>query len=259
MASGDKVSRVIIRPLPKIVFLYPTWIIATFCAIVASMSDEVPVTTATADAAIISAPEAPAEGDAANAAKTVKLVPLWAGALFIMVFYINMLIFAFDFPRTRSLLLLFAGIAILLILHNMGALGPINDLVGGIHPYANDHFFWSISIFLLVIFLCVAIYTRFNYYEILGNSILHHTGFLGKSKRYPTPNLRRSKEITDVFEYVLLRAGQYVFYPSGERDSIVLDVVFNIEKKERMIQQLMGRIQIAQGAGGVELEESDVM
>ncbi|MCB9882480.1 MAG: hypothetical protein H6834_11880 [Planctomycetes bacterium] len=269
MSSTDTITprRVILRPLPKIVFLYPTWIVATFCAIVAgSWGTPLDLPETKAEAAAIVAPvemtaaatpETPQGAAEQPAVETVKLVPRWAGGMFMIVFFLNMLIFAFDFPRTRSLLILFATVALLLTLNQFDALGPLGQLLSDVHPYANDHFFWSFSIFLLAIFASILIYTRFNYYEIAGNSILHHTGFLGKSKRYPTPNLRRSKEITDIFEFVLLGAGQYIFYPAQEREAIVLDVVPFIERKERAIQMLMSTIQIAEGSSGA-MSDSDM-
>jgi hypothetical protein len=52
------------------------------------------------------------------------------------------------------------------------------------------------------------------------------------------------KEITDVFEFMLLRSGRLLLHPSTERRAIVLDNVPNINKREREIQGLLGVLDV---------------
>ena len=63
-------------------------------------------------------------------------------------------------------------------------------------------------------------------------------------RRFPSPNLKMTKEITDVFEFVLLGAGKIVLYPAGERQSIVLDHVLGVNRSEKHIQDLLSALSV---------------
>ena len=62
-----------------------------------------------------------------------------------------------------------------------------------------------------------AIETRFDYWEVLHNELLHHHGPFGDLERFPAPQLKLDKEIPDIFEYLVLRSGRLIFYPTSER------------------------------------------
>jgi hypothetical protein len=97
----------------------------------------------------------------------------------------------------------------------------------------------------------VFINTRFNYWEIQPNEILHHHGFLGDVHRFPTKGLRMKKEITDVLEYILLRAGTLVLDPEGEERPIILENVINLNRVEDKIQRLLGTLKVRVDQGQV--------
>lgn len=254
--------RIILRPLPKIVFLYPTLILAIVCALWSQFGGErfvkqLPAESgahATADAAggangdgsaATGSETAGAGGTAeAPAPRTLKGPPRWLGNTFMIVFLLNMIVFSFDFPRTRGLVLLLGGIALILFLVHFEVIGPLAELFQKLQPFADAQFYTALALFMGLIGVLVLIHTRFNYFEIEGNSIIHHTGFLGKSRRYPTPNLRRQLEITDVFEFFLLRSGKYIFYPSQEQEALVLDVVPGILSKDKQIELMMGVVKM---------------
>ena len=103
-----------------------------------------------------------------------------------------------------------------------------------------------------IIFLLVFINTRFSYWEIQPNEILHHHGFLGDVHRYPTRGLRMKKEITDLMEFVLLRSGTLVLTPQDEERPLILDNVIAITSVEDKIQRLLGtmKVRIDQGQIG---------
>lgn len=273
MAERQAPRRIVIRPLPKIVFLYPTWILAIVCAVWAQIGGVSYVqqltpaavandaraagaatgtvggaagsdATSGSGAATAPAETAPADAAPAGTAHVVKAPPSWLGNAFMVVFLLNLIIFSFDFPRTRGLVILFGGVALVLFLVHFEIIGPLADLFRSLQPFADVQFYTSLALFMAVVAGCVFFHTRFNYYEIEGNSILHYTGFLGKSRRYPTPNLRRQMEITDVFEFLLLRSGKYIFYPAQEQEALVLEVVPNILRKDREIEMMMGTVKM---------------
>jgi hypothetical protein len=97
---------------------------------------------------------------------------------------------------------------------------------------------------LTVIYLAVLINVRFDYWEVRPNELLHHHGFLSNLERFSAPNLRITKEIDDVFEYMLLRSGRLILHPSNEPRAFVLDNVLFIDKKETRITKMLGALQV---------------
>ena len=106
-----------------------------------------------------------------------------------------------------------------------------------------------------IIYLLVFINTRFNYWEIQPNEILHHHGFMGDVHRYPTRGLRMKKEITDILEYILLRSGTLVMNPVGQERPIVLENVINLNKVEDKIQRLLGTLKVRIDRGEIGGED----
>jgi hypothetical protein len=56
--------------------------------------------------------------------------------------------------------------------------------------------------------------------------------------------LRITKEIDDVFEYMLLRSGRLILHPSNEPRAFVLDNVLFIDDKEARITKMLGALQV---------------
>ena len=88
------------------------------------------------------------------------------------------------------------------------------------------------------------IVVRFDIWEVRANELLHHHGFLANLERMSAPNLRIDKEISDVFEYLLLRSGRLILQPSNERRAIILDNVPFIKKKEEAITRMLSALQV---------------
>jgi hypothetical protein len=108
-----------------------------------------------------------------------------------------------------------------------------------LQPRAGGQFYAVLAGGMILIYLFVFLDTRFDYWEIMPNEIIHHHGVLGDVNRFPAPQLKLEKEITDVFEFFLLRSGRLILQPSSERRAIVLDNVPNINKRELEIQNLL--------------------
>jgi hypothetical protein len=106
-------------------------------------------------------------------------------------------------------------------------------------PSANSEFYWFLFTVLSIIYLFVFFVTRFDYWEVMPNEIIHHHGVLGNVNRFPAPQLKLEKEITDVFEFLLLRSGRLLLHPSTERRAIVLENVPNINRRDDEIQALL--------------------
>jgi hypothetical protein len=216
-------SSILLVPYPKIVFLYPVFLVSLLAAIYMSLFWWPVDPTATEPAVV--------------------------AEIFLGVLAINLVILAFDFPRTTSLTLFFLAVAIVMGFILMITLWPhflpeISDFLKKLHPVANATFYWTITCVLGVIFLAVMISVRFDYWEVRPNELLHHHGFLANLERLSAPHLRIDKEITDVFEYFLLRSGRLILQSSGERRAIILDNVPFIKRKEEAITRMLGALQV---------------
>jgi hypothetical protein len=214
---------VLLVPYPKIVFLYPTFLLAIIAAIWTRFLGN-PFDPASHTAAVI-------------------------GTLFLGLFTVNMVILAFDFPRTTSLTLFFFAAAVTLGLILLFTFQPnlwpeLTHFIYKFHPVANSHFYTALALVLGAMFAAVAVVVRFDYWEVRGNELLHHHGFLSNLERLSAPNLRMEKEINDIFEYVLLRSGRLIIYTSNDRQPIVLDNVPFIDKKEAAVMRMLGALQV---------------
>jgi hypothetical protein len=215
---GDNdIERIIIRSYPKVIFLYPTMIMAFICAIFVS--------------ADVGQPHA------------------W-GSAFLIVFGFNLCVLAFDFPRTASLTLVFSVLAIILaavLLNQRTEFFPfLSDQTGKLKPSMNATFYWLYALVMAAILVVVWVIHRFvDYWEVLSNELIHHHGILGGIQRLPAPGIKLEKEITDVFEYLLLQSGTLVITPQGESRAIVLETVPNINKVEDHVKSILGVTEVS--------------
>lgn len=224
--ADSDVERIILVSYPKIVFLWPSWLVALIAALYMTFSGQPP-----ADAAV-HMPGAAVMG--------------W---LFLVVLSVNLVVLSFDFPRATSLIIFFIVVAIGLGIWLIGVKFPdvlpvVGDWISAIRPEANAAFYWFFLVILGVIFAAVWIDTRFDYWEVRGNELLHHHGVLSDLERFPAPQLKIDKEINDIFEYLLLGAGRLILHPSNERRAIVLENVLWISGKERQVTRMLGALKV---------------
>ncbi|MCA9192112.1 MAG: hypothetical protein KDB03_10125 [Planctomycetales bacterium] len=229
VAAKKKIDRVFLVPYPNVVFLYPTLIAALVSAIGMTIWGE----------------ESVAAG---------SRVPFALSIFFLGILTINLIVLTVDFPRATALTLFFIVCTVALGVVLLGTFFPdmipwIKALFGGLHPLANASFFWIIAVALLVMLITVKIGVQFDYWEVRQNELLHHHGMLSDLRRYPTSGLQVEKEITDVFEYMLLRSGRMVLRPPGNNRDLVLENIAFIDTKEKQVTQLLSarRVEINSG------------
>ncbi len=173
----------------------------------------------------------------------------WCARIFLLVFAVNLVVISFDFPRTTSLTWFFAicaaviGLWFLFTMYENLAPAILKSLLA-IKPAANASFYMIFTLIMLGMFVCVLVTRSFDYWEVKGNELLHHHGFLSNLERFSAPNLRIDKEINDLFEYMLLRSGRLIIHASDERRAIVLENVLNINAKEDQITRMLGALQV---------------
>ncbi|RME03173.1 MAG: hypothetical protein D6805_07295 [Planctomycetota bacterium] len=257
----EEITHVVIRSLPKVVFLYPACFVAIFCGfwqlIVGdphsislkqlTTHKQVEVIHQEDGEKIYKIPQSTLEE-----VEEAPSVNYWIGLLFLLLFALNVFVMAFDFSRMGSLtLVLFGALFVFVGLWLDKELGfnlfaAIRSMLKSINAYANASFYFFTAGILISVFIATYIRTRFDYWVVTHNELLHYHGILGNVERYPAPNLRVSKEINDVFEYLLMRSGRLVISPASEKEAIVLDTVPGINKIEKKLNVLLSKIYIKQ-------------
>ena len=266
--SDEPLERVFLVSYPNIIFMYPTVLASLFCSIFMWFKGDLPAEAINLAAGADSKPhialasaasQAAGEAGAANPAdQSDPAAPAAVGTssyhnfcarFFLIVFTLNMVVLAFDFPRTTSLTWFFAIVALsiglwFILTMNPGLAPKILHGLLSIKPAANASFYMIFTNSMLFLFICVLISRRFDYWEVKGNELLHHHGFLSNLERFSAPSLRIDKEITDLFEHILLRSGRLIIHASQERRAIVLDNVLFINQKEDRITKMLGALQV---------------
>jgi len=226
--SPSSEKGVILVSYPKIVFLYPAWFVSILAGLYLYFFGHE------------SQPERLQEHLG---------VATMLGWIFLITLGLNLVVLAFDFPRSTSLLL-FAIIACvilgfsLVVVYKPNLLPWVHGALRSLHPMANSTFYLLFAMVLGLIYLSVFLMSSFDYWEVRPNELLHHHGVLSDLERFSSPNLRIDKEINDIFEFVLLRSGRLILHPSQERRAIVLDNVFFINRKEEQITKMLGALQV---------------
>jgi hypothetical protein len=220
VSGPDTHTRIYLVPHPKIVFLYPSLIVAIIAGFYAYLTKNV-------------------EGRGEHVLSLI----------FLVVLGINLSVIAFDFPRTTSLTVFFALLAIAIgawffFTEFPDAWPAFHRLLAKLTPAANAKFYFLFAAILALLFLGVWINTQFDYWEVRQNELLHHHGIWANMERFAAPSLRIDKEINDLIEYLLLGSGRLVLHPSDEKRAVVLDNVFFVNRKEAELTKLLGALQV---------------
>lgn len=216
---GDTRTSVFLVPFPQIIFLYPSLLMSIIAGIYMAFFPN------------------PQAGHA-----------FVISAVFLSVLALNLMVFAFDFPRTTSLTLAAFVVSIILaisLIFKFSDILPfVKQYLALYHPMANATFYFTFASILGLIFVGVFFKVRFDYWEVTSNELLHHHGFLSNLERFTSSQLKVDKEINDVFEYLLLRSGRLILHPAGERRAIVLENVFFINRKEDELTRLLSAMKV---------------
>lgn len=271
MSSGATAPKrekgVIIFTYPKIIFIFPTLVMALICwvgmmtlgdrtesnykRLVAKREAKSKPVVKTPDAehgkvATSSTPKS--ESDTLASPTAFKSKENILGLLFLTVFFLNLMILAIDFPRFAIFALILGGTTAVFFFLWLGffvnIFEPIVRMLENVYVVANAEFYLLIALVLIAIYAIVMATRWLDYWEILPNEILHHHGPLSDLERYPTLNLKFDKEIPDVFEHFMFGAGRLVLHVSDERKAIVMDNVLWVSKKEESLKKLMSRLEV---------------
>ena len=194
---------VIVRPMPKVIFFYPLWIVSLICVFLPDMSE-------------------------------------LAGQLWMGVFALNLLVISADFNEERSLIaVLVVAVAVVVTLW-LDALDPVLKSLGAVKPEMNRTFYATIFSFFTLIYVFVWLRAYFDYWIFRPTEVVHRTGVFPKMKRYSTESMRWQKEIPDVLERVLASSGRLVMTTPQETHPIIIEHVLGISSKDDQISRLLG-------------------
>lgn len=169
----------------------------------------------------------------------------WLGTVWMIVFFTNLFITAFDFSSTKFFVMILAIVVVLLlvafiVLPNIAVNISFEDFNLGL----TEGFYLTTTIILAIILGFVILSSRFDYWKLERNEIYHKSGIFSSAERYPVKSLRLKKEIPDVFEFFLLRAGSMTLLPGRADEVIHLPTVLNINKKEEQIDWLLSHVSV---------------
>ena len=151
-----------------------------------------------------------------------------------IIFFSNLTVVALDFPSYRVLILI-SGIVIKVLLLIFLGLVPTLEEMGTICENLNiglaAEFYMIMTIVLGLVLSLIFISSRFDYYRIERNEIIHKKGIFSTNiERFPVRNLLIKKRITDLFEYLMFRAGSLtLIFVKGQ--VVHLNTVLNVKKK----------------------------
>ncbi len=242
---------------PKVIFLYPTALVALVCALGMSIihdrtHDPTKSIKSAIDPKTLSPEHNLSDIPATNMTKVDRfLTPQnLLAMLFLGMFAFNLIVMALDFPRFTLVAVILGILFGLFFLLWLGAIfhwdlmKPIHALYSGIYAVANKGFYLMVFLTLMLVFTVIYATRWLDYYEVMPNEILHHHGPLSDLERYPTMNLKFDKEIPDVLEWMMLGSGRLVLHVPNVAKALVLDNVLFITAKEEALKKVMSRLDV---------------
>jgi hypothetical protein len=243
---------------PKVIFLYPTALVALVCAIGMSLIHDrthdptKPIKEAVEARHLAAGHETLSDQPATSLTRVQRFTTPQnlLAMLFLGMFAFNLLVMALDFPRFTLVAVILGVLFSLFFVLWLSAyfewnlLTPIHAIFSGIYAVANKGFYLMVFVTLFLVFLIIYVTRWLDYWEVLPNEILHHHGPLSDLERYPTMNLKFDKEIPDVLEWVLLGAGRLVLHVPNVAKALVLDNVIMITSKEEALKKVMSRLEV---------------
>jgi hypothetical protein len=170
------------------------------------------------------------------------------GIIFTCVFVLNIILIAFDFNRSGTIIIIVSVIAIIAILLLVNVRTQfIQKIIANfpdINIYYSTQAYFIFTLLFFFILLFTWLKTLFNYYIIEGNELIHHKGLGGGIERYPATNMSVVKEFPDIIEMLIYRSGTLVLTPPKAERAIVLKNVIGITKKVKTMNEILSRLKV---------------
>ena len=158
--------------------------------------------------------------------------------IWLWMFFANLFITEFEIGSAKFFAILLGVILIALAIFIWG-MPTIPDLNIQLQPAFYGVMFAITTLCILIAF----IETRFDYWKLEKNELIHRTGLFPNLKRYPTQRLRYKKEINDIFEFLIFGSGQITLYLEGT-EPVVLPTVVRINKVAEKLDALLSQFRV---------------
>ncbi len=202
-----EIQKVTVRPYPKIIFFWPTWILSLVAGIILATTDT---------------------------------PPIHLGTVWMCVFAFNLIVIAFDFNEVVSLLV-FALVGVLVFAGlYFDFLGPIGSFFADLKLNMDASYYWTQFGLFSLIYFFVFLRSRFDYWEFRHNEVIHRSGVFADIKRYSTEDLRWFKEIPDVLERIMCGSGRMILTTPRETHPIVIEHVVGINRIDEKVADILG-------------------
>ena len=168
----------------------------------------------------------------------------WVGIVWMIIFFMNLFVIAFDVSSTTfiGLIMVLVIILILVFIFLIPNLQGVNINISTQILMNTDFYMWMTII--LAVTIGMALIKPFIHYWVLeSNELINKKRFFGEEKRYPTRYLRVQKALPDIFEYLLLRAGSLSLI-LRDKEVIHLSTVLNIKHKTKEIERILGELDV---------------
>jgi len=215
-------TRVVLRDISKGIFFFPLAIYSFIAAIIEHLLEDAQ------------------SGGAAPSESANILALIW-----VVLFFANVFVVSFDFSTGKFLILILVvvviGLVLFLLMEN-GTIAPMGvEIIFNLQ--IRTQFYVMVGIMLAVIVVLTLVAGLFRYVRIEANEVLVK-GILGDVKRFPTANLHYDKKISDVFEYMTLRAGSIILHITGAAEPVELYTVIGVNKKARQMDTLLSAMKV---------------
>ncbi|MEA2069975.1 MAG: hypothetical protein U9O98_01645 [Asgard group archaeon] len=170
------------------------------------------------------------------------------GIVFLSIFSLNLILVAFDFNRSITVILAILSVAVIAIIFLINAYtGFIQDIFANFPTmkfYLSTQTYFLLSILLFFILLFTFLKSLFNYYAIEGNKFIHNKGLGAGTDSWQATEMKASKEYPDLIEFLIFRSGTLILKLPGEERAHVLKNVIGINKKLQEMTEILERLKV---------------
>jgi prepilin signal peptidase PulO-like enzyme (type II secretory pathway) len=165
------------------------------------------------------------------------------GQIFLFIGFLNAIVVTFEFPRAAIITVIMTVAAVILGLYllnqSLDFFPGIAKFFRDLNVHATPQFYTIVCISGVLLIAGVMFMTRFDYWELTPNELIHHHGLLGDVERFATNAMRFNKEITDIFEYMILQSATLHITLPSQPKPITLDNVLFIGHVMKTADQIL--------------------
>src|SRR4051812_8461371 len=142
-----------------------------------------------------------------------------ASFVFLLIFAANTMVLSFEFSGAVSFVVALIAVtttmSMLLLNDRFEVIQPLREWVFSRNTTASSEFFYFVAGTLFTIHVGMFIRSRFDYWKLSPNELIHRKGLFANTQRYSTQGIKIDKEINDVFEFMLGGAGRMILHLPG--------------------------------------------